>query len=131
MTPGRSARLSERFGKSTLAKPTGNLEEALAQLRTEFAASLPDRAQKLDDAWHEPSHRDWDSESLNAAYHQVHSLAGAAETFGFTDLGGAARALNDHLHGIVSSGQDATAAVQAEAQAYYDAIEVAFEDAKA
>jgi len=52
-------------------------------------------------AWRDLDQNDWNAADLDAAYRLVHSLAGAAETFGFSDLGQAARALNDYLHGLV------------------------------
>jgi chemotaxis protein histidine kinase CheA len=96
------------------------LEQALAALREDFAASLPDRQTALSAAWDALDQNEWNPEDLNAAYHLVHSLAGAAETFGFSDLGVAARALNGHLHGIVSSPQQSPEARGEAARLYQD-----------
>lgn len=67
-------------------------------MRRDFATTLPDRQRHLEAAWHEVIENDWNAEGRDAAYRAAHSLAGAAETFGFSDLGQAARALNDTLH---------------------------------
>ncbi len=91
---------SARSGKNTLANRTGNLEDALAEMRRDFAATLPDRRHALITAWRDLAEGDWSADSVEAAYRVVHSLAGAAETFGFSDLGQAARALNDAVHDL-------------------------------
>ena len=121
-------RPSKRFGKNTLAKPTGSLEEALAALRVEFAASLPERRDSLSNAWRDLTDRGWDTESQNAAYHAVHSLAGAAETFGFSEIGQAARALNDWLHDLLEANNH-SADQRAVAQQLYDTLATALADA--
>jgi len=83
----------------------------------------------LSAAWGALDQNDWNAADLNGAYHLVHSLAGAAETFGFSDLGIAARALNDYLHGIVSDPEQ-SAGARSEASRLYEALSTALVEAQ-
>lgn len=103
--------------------PAG-LEQAVAELRRSFASSLPDRRRALAEAWRALEDSDWRPDAREAAYRVAHSLAGAGETFGFTDVGAAARALADALH---EAGGDASvpAAIRGAVEALKDRLAAA------
>ncbi len=99
-------------------------------MRRDFAASLPERRRTLESAWHTLIDGDWGAEDFEVAYRLVHSLAGASETFGFSALGGAARALNDHLHAIGGNiGLVAVRGAHEDAKTLYAALIAALADA--
>jgi hypothetical protein len=58
----------------------------------------------------------------------VHSLAGAAETFGFSEIGQAARALNDCFHELLETANN-SADKRAAAQQLYDVVATALANA--
>ncbi|MDA0368355.1 MAG: Hpt domain-containing protein [Proteobacteria bacterium] len=99
-------------------------------MRRDFAASLPERRHALALAWRTLIDGDWNAEDLEVAYRLVHSLAGASETFGFSALGGAARALNDYLHAISGdAGSVEAQRARPEAETLYAALIAALADA--
>lgn len=73
------------------------LERELRELALDFAAKLPARLEEIRRAWQQTEHAGWTGESFEALYRNCHSLAGAGGTFGFDDVGSAARTLTDWL----------------------------------
>lgn len=98
-------------------------------MRRDFADSLPERRASLETAWHTLQTADWDGDSLEAAYRVVHSLAGACETFGFSEPGQAARALNDYLNALVPSPVPPSEPERQRAQELYAALQETISDA--
>lgn len=98
-------------------------------MRREFTASLPERHAALTSAWQSLTAGDWDDDSLDAAYRVVHSLAGACETFGISEPGQAARALNDHLHAMVQHDATPSREDRVRAEELYVALEQAMTEA--
>ncbi len=75
---------------------TERLSRRLARLRAEFLADLGRRRAVIAAAWGRLSQADGRDDCLQA----VHSLAGAAGTFGFDELHRQARALESGLEGL-------------------------------
>lgn len=73
------------------------LERELRALSEEFAAGLPARLSEIQMAWQAAVAARWSADTFDALYRHSHSLAGAGGTFGFGDVGSAARALLDWL----------------------------------
>lgn len=72
-----------------------DIQARLQALRDDFAAQLPDRISAIECAW-----RSRDSatpDELHDLYRKVHSLAGAAGTFGMPELSAQARHIEDQL----------------------------------
>ena len=72
--------------------PPDEIELQLAVLRKGYARQLPEKIQRIEEActsfWSQP----WDEERCLTACRSAHSLAGSSGTYGFADLGKAARA---------------------------------------
>ncbi|MGM0679131.1 MAG: diguanylate cyclase, partial [Pseudomonadota bacterium] len=56
-------------------------------LQEKFSAKLTERVEEIDLSWQAVSHRPGSLGLEHPFYRQVHSLAGAAGTFGYTGLG--------------------------------------------
>lgn len=97
-------------------------------MRSDFATSLPERRAAFDEAWRALTVSDWSDAGLDAAHRVVHSLAGACETFGFTALGQAARALNDTLHELTEIAEAPSEEAQMTAMRQRAALLEAFDD---
>jgi chemotaxis protein histidine kinase CheA len=64
-----------------------------------FIAELPDKRRAIDKYWRRLQ-QDWQPADREALYNIVHRLAGAGETFGFADLSGRARAVDEILRSL-------------------------------
>jgi len=73
------------------------LEHELRVLSEEFAEKLPARLEEIRKAWRLAEVAGWKGESFDLLYRHCHSLAGAGGTFGFDNVGTAARNLTDWL----------------------------------
>lgn len=97
----------------------------LDALRRQFAAGLPKRLDVIDSAL-AALHADPSNDTaLPALLTALHSLAGAAGTFGFGELGDAARVAEHRVAGWITTGftTDALDALQAEAQQWRSAAQ--------
>ncbi|MBF0371436.1 MAG: diguanylate cyclase [Magnetococcales bacterium] len=65
--------------------------EKLAAARQKFADRLPDRMREIQETWKDIGQDGWTIESFQAFHRMVHNLAGTSGTFGFPDVGRAAR----------------------------------------
>lgn len=76
-----------------------DIQARLQALRDDFAAQLPGRIDDIERAW---LSRDTASAAeLHELYRKVHSLAGAAGTFGMADLSTEARRIEDYLRPLL------------------------------
>ncbi len=66
-------------------------------LQEKFSAKLTERVEEIDLSWQAVSHRPGSLGLEHPFYRQVHSLAGAAGTFGYTGLGVCAREIEQIL----------------------------------
>jgi PAS domain S-box-containing protein len=86
---------------------TGNdaLKDGLARLKAEFAERLPGRLAEIESANNAFASASGDARvaALKNLAGLAHSLAGSAGTFGYPDLGSAARALSDRSEKILES----------------------------
>jgi len=80
------------------------LDEQLAQLRESFAARLPGRVEEIVGAWSAIEQNGWNAENGKRFHRFVHSLAGAAATFGFAPLSQSARQLELYVAPFLESG---------------------------
>jgi PAS domain S-box-containing protein len=82
------------------------LKDGLARLKAEFAERLPGRLAEIESA--KTALADASGEAQVAALKNLagmaHKLAGSAGTFGYPDLGSAARAVNDFAKDVLSGG---------------------------
>jgi chemotaxis protein histidine kinase CheA len=73
------------------------IREKYAKLVQSFAASLPDRLQRIRQHWHSLL-TDWQQAGLHEELHrEVHSLAGAGATFNYSMITAVARELQELL----------------------------------
>ncbi|MGA0033743.1 MAG: Hpt domain-containing protein, partial [Burkholderiales bacterium] len=72
----------------------------LKALRDSFREQLPGRIAKVEAVWREVADHGWDDQSVMRLRHLLHSLTGAAGTFGFVEFSGAARALECAIDGV-------------------------------
>lgn len=78
-----------------MGNPSQDLQARLQALRDDFATQLPARIASIERAWQ--SRAEAIPEDLRELYRKVHSLSGAAGTFGLPELGEQARRLEDTL----------------------------------
>lgn len=85
------------------------LEETLKILRADYASKLPAALQAIDEVWQNlQSH--WQTPTLEELHAKVHRIAGAAGSFGFPELGRAAKELEvflQELHHYTHSATEA------------------------
>ncbi len=84
------------------------IQEKLAIVRNNYARQLPQRIQEIETGWRQLKETEWNAQSLAALHRKVHSLAGSGGTFGFSDLGRAARNMEVPLKMVLQSGRPAT-----------------------
>lgn len=81
-----------------MANDAAGLAQKLAVLRSSYAAKLPDKLKKIEEAYaplsSEPS-PEKTRHALDALHRQSHKLAGSGETFGFKNLSDIARQIED------------------------------------
>lgn len=87
-----------------------DIQARLQVLRDDFAAQLPQRIGAIEHAW--LSRTAATPDALHELYRKVHSLAGAAGTFGMSDLSDQARRVEDDLRPLLKGD---TAVVEAAA----------------
>lgn len=73
--------------------PPDEIEIQLAELRKGYAKQLPEKVQRIEAACEAFFTQGWDEERCTTACRAAHSLAGSSGTYGFGDLGRAAKAL--------------------------------------
>lgn len=78
-----------------MGKIQQDLQTRLQALRDDFAAQLPGRISDIEHAW--LSREAATPDELQELYRRVHSLAGAAGTFGMPELGAQARRVEDQI----------------------------------
>lgn len=76
-----------------------DIQARLQALRDDFAAQLPQRIGAIEHAW--LTRADATPDELHELYRKVHSLAGAAGTFGMSDLSDQARRVEDDLRPLL------------------------------
>jgi chemotaxis protein histidine kinase CheA len=76
------------------------IRDKYAKLVQAFAASLPDRLQRIRQHW-QSLQADWQQPGMHAELQrEVHSLAGAGATFGYDMISSHARELEELLAGL-------------------------------
>ena len=80
------------------------LQKALRALEVMFAEKLPGRLLEIEQALNQYEQNKSDPAALNTLYRLLHTMAGSAGTFGFADVGSAARALETRLKPLLSGG---------------------------
>jgi chemotaxis protein histidine kinase CheA len=79
-----------------MSEPADPVQNQLAKLKKKYAADLPQKVARVEEQVAAFLSAAWSEEVCFATYRQIHSLAGSAGTYGFGDLGMAARA-GEHL----------------------------------
>lgn len=69
----------------------------LAQVRQQFAASLPERARRLDEIWSHLRHLNWSAQGITTLQQFAHKLTEAGTSFGFPELHQAAQQLDNFI----------------------------------
>jgi len=69
------------------------IERQLAELRKGYARQLPEKAGRVEAACESYFTQPWDEERCTAAIRAAHTLAGSSGTYGYGELGKAAKAL--------------------------------------
>lgn len=81
---------------------TVRLQEKLRLLAVSYAEKLPDKINQIEQMWGQLQ-IEWDEEILQTLQRMVHSLTGSGKIFGFAELSGVARVLEESLKGMVKS----------------------------
>lgn len=79
-----------------------DVQHKLNALFETYRQSLPGKVQKLRDEW-TVLLQDWDKSRLIDFHRNAHSLCGSAGTYGYTELGKAARALEVYLKSLLDN----------------------------
>ncbi|HVR86657.1 MAG TPA: hypothetical protein VMU54_20200 [Planctomycetota bacterium] len=79
-----------------MSEPADSVQNQLAKLKKKYAADLPQKVARVEEQVATFLSTAWSEEVCFATYRQIHSLAGSAGTYGFGELGTAARA-GEHL----------------------------------
>jgi HPt (histidine-containing phosphotransfer) domain-containing protein len=79
----------------------GDIEQALALFRAQFAASLPARMQDANTALQACRAAPADEAPLKDLHRVLHRLAGSAGTFGWPEFGDACRGIEDELEALL------------------------------
>ena len=72
------------------------IQQKLLALREDYVSSLPGKISEVDTLW-DTLTRQWQHNTLATLQRHAHSLAGSGATFGFSDISGTARALDNVL----------------------------------
>lgn len=91
--------LRPAFPETDMGKSSQDLQARLQALRDDFAAQLPQRIAAIAQAWQARGAAMPDD--LRELYRKVHSLSGAAGTFGMPELGEQARRVEDQLRPVL------------------------------
>lgn len=98
-----------------------DLQRRLRAYRARFADGLPARLERLHGHWRDafdPSHRET---ALKALYREAHNLAGSSASFGYQELGAAAKRLEERARAL-AEGRHAFAAECKELQHELDTL---------
>jgi len=68
-----------------------DIQARLKALREAYAKQLPGKLAEVARQWAEMQRQPWEAERVRALYCSVHTLAGSAPTFGFSEIGQRAR----------------------------------------
>lgn len=71
--------------------PADAVQVQLAKLRKKFGLALPEKISAIEAAVAALVARPWDEQTCAAVHRQAHSLAGSSGTYGFPEIGSAAR----------------------------------------
>lgn len=101
-------------------KPRKDFEQQLKVLKVEFKRALPERIARIENLWSGMQAAVPTSQHLRELKRALHMLAGSAPTFGFSDVGEAARlaerALNTYgsadTKGLLTTVQQSIAAMR-------------------
>jgi DNA-binding response OmpR family regulator/EAL domain-containing protein (putative c-di-GMP-specific phosphodiesterase class I) len=72
----------------------------LERLRQQFAASLPERARRLEEIWSHLRHLNWSEQGITTLQHFAHKLTEAGTSFGFPELRHAAQQLDSFINDL-------------------------------
>ena len=77
----------------------------LERLRLQFAASLPERARRLEEIWSHLRHLNWSAQGIAALQQFAHKLVEAGTSFGFPELHRAALQLENFINELNELGR--------------------------
>jgi chemotaxis protein histidine kinase CheA len=103
-----------------------DFEQQMTALKTEFRRALPERIARIEGMWSGMQSASPTAQHLRELKRALHMLAGSAPTFGFADVGEAARlaerALNSYgasdTENLLNTVQDSIAAMRTRAADY-------------
>ncbi|HTF95939.1 MAG TPA: response regulator [Cellvibrio sp.] len=81
-------------------------QNQLEKLREQFAASLPERAQRLDQIWGHLRHLNWSEQGITALEQFTHKIAETATSFGFAELQQKANQLENYIRDMKALGRN-------------------------
>lgn len=79
------------------ANKSQQLEDKLRVLREEYVRNLSSKITQIETLWKDLVHISWQQDNIATLHRHTHSLVGSGSTFGFTELSGAARSLDNEL----------------------------------
>lgn len=77
----------------------------LERLRQQFAASLPERARRLEEIWSHLRHLNWSEQGITTLQQFAHKLVEAGTSFGFPELRHAAQQLENFITDLTELGR--------------------------
>ena len=89
-----------------MGSPNDKVQAKLRDLRTAFIEQLPGKVRQIEDACAELRQGGWDPRKAESLAQLLHTLAGTAGTFGFSEIRTASRGLESELRTIVSEGRN-------------------------
>jgi len=87
-------------------KKRGDFEQEMKALKTEFKRALPERIARIEGLWSGMQSAVPTAQHLRELKRALHMLAGSASTFGFADVGDAARLAERALNTYGSNDTD-------------------------
>lgn len=74
-----------------------DFQTRLKSLSDDYAATLPEKLDQIEQAWSRVPRGNWDEESFQNLHRLVHSVTGSGATFGLALLSESARNLEEYL----------------------------------
>ena len=75
-----------------MPEPVDVVQAKLAKLKQKYGSELPNKISSVEAAFAPALAGPWEEQICATAYRQIHSLAGSAGTYGFTEISEVARA---------------------------------------
>lgn len=89
-----------------MARLTESQRQELDSLRRAYAAELPEKLKRIEDAVARLESRGWERQALESLHHMIHRLSGSSAIYGFAAVSEAAGRLEKSLTRALETGVD-------------------------